>query len=267
MQDAMIASQTSDSAPSSIQPSLSIVIGMKDEEDNVVPLVEEIHEVGLHKSFDLEVILIDDGSTDRTIEMIRNEMALHPYIKCWRHERNYGKTATWATAFPLTRGDVIVVMDADLQNDPRDIPALYTALCEGFDVISGQRRRRADSLSRKIQSRIANYTRRFFLKDNALDCGCGLKMFRRRVMETVPLFNGAHRFYEALCQIYGFKFRQVLVNDRPRIHGQAKYGLHNRLLAPLIDMLGVAWLSRRVLLTRFTAYNPNRSAEGPSQSN
>ncbi len=241
-----------DSLPT--RPALSIVIGLKDEEDNVEPLIEEIHNVGLQADFDLEVILIDDGSTDRTLEIISREIQLHPYVKCFLHDRNYGKTATWVTGFPLTRGDVIVTMDGDLQNDPHDIPKLYAALAEGFDIVSGKRQKRADSLSRKIQSRIANHFRRFFLRDNALDCGCGLKMFRRPVMQAVPLFNGAHRFYEALAQMHGFNFRQVLVNDRRRIHGRPKYGLHNRLVGPFVDLMGVSWLSRRALRPHHSPY-------------
>lgn len=247
------------------RPKLSIVIGLKDEEDNVKPLTDEIAEIGLPGLFDLEVVLIDDGSTDRTLSIIGEQMQKYPWIVCHRHERNFGKTGTWATGFPLATGDVIVTMDADLQNDPRDIPALYSTLDEGFDIVSGKRRRRADTFSRKIQSRIANYFRRFFLKDNALDCGCGLKMFRRPVAERVPLFNGAHRFYEALAQMHGFKFKQVLVNDRPRIYGQAKYGLHNRAIGPFFDLLGVAWFSKRVLLTRHTPFRPNADAGPDSQ--
>ena len=249
------------------QVKMTIVIGMKDEEENVEPLIEEINEVGLPRLFDLEVLLIDDGSRDRTMEVIRQEMARHPWVVCHRHERNYGKTGTWASAFPLAKGDVIVTMDADLQNDPRDIPALYTALCEGFDIVGGKRRQRADTFSRKVQSRIANHFRRFFLKDNALDCGCGLKMFHRRVAAVVPLFNGAHRFYEALAQMYGFKFKQILVNDRPRIHGEAKYGLRNRMIGPFFDLLGVAWLSKRVLLTRHTPFQPELGATGTDKTN
>lgn len=243
------------------RPKLTIVIGLKDEEENVEPLIEEINEVGLPQLFDLEALLVDDGSTDRTLEVIKQMMERYPWVVCHRHMRNYGKTGTWASAFPLAKGDVIVTMDADLQNDPRDIPALFEALREGNDIVSGKRRRRADTFSRKVQSRIANHFRRFFLKDNALDCGCGLKMFYRRVAERVPLFNGAHRFYEALAQMYGFKFKQILVNDRPRMHGQAKYGLHNRLVGPFFDLMGVAWLSKRVLLTRHRPFPDEAGAQ------
>jgi len=240
-------------APATGLKRVSLVIPARDEEENVRALVEEIFEVGLGERYDLELILIDDGSTDRTPDIIRQLMASDSRILCRRMDASRGKSAAWDLGFSIAAGDVVVTMDADLQNDPRDIPALIEALDEGFDLVSGQRRRRADTLGRKIQSRIANHTRRFFLRDNAVDCGCGLKAFRRECIRCIPMFSGTHRFMEALFQMRGFRFRHVLVNDRPRRFGKAKFGLGNRLLGPFVDMLGVFWLKRRAI--RYTFKN------------
>lgn len=226
---------------------ISIVVPAKDEEESIRALVEEIDEVGIPQRYDLELMIIDDGSTDRTPEIIRELKTTHPYIVSYRMEKSAGKSAAWELGFSRVTGDIIITMDADLQNDPRDIPALIDSIDEGYDLVSGRRRSRADTVGRKIQSRIANYTRRFFLKDNALDCGCGLKAFRRECVRYIPMFNGTHRFMEALFQIRGFRFKHVMVNDRPRKYGTAKFGLRNRLLAPFVDMMGVLWLKRRAI--------------------
>lgn len=224
---------------------VSIVIAAKNEEDNIPLLVREINEAGLPRLYDLELVFIDDGSTDRTPNIIQQLREENPYIVLCQMARSYGKTAAWDLGFKTAKGDFIATMDADLQNDPRDIPAMIELLEKTCDLVSGERRRRADSIGRRLQSRIANCVRRVVLKDDARDSGCGLKIFRRECLQRVKLFDGAHRFLEALFTLNDFVVGYVLVNHRERRFGQTKYRLKHRCLAPLADMFGVLWLKRR----------------------
>ena len=240
---------TIDSPPR--KPSASLIVPTKNEEENIEILAKEVHDARLPELYDLEMIFIDDGSTDRSPEIMKQLMAEYPWVISYRMDRSHGKSAAWDLGFMMAHGEYIVTIDADLQNDPQDIPGLIQLLEDGCDLASGRRRRRADTLGRKIQSRTANYVRRFVLNDNALDCGCGLKAFRRTCLSRFRLFNGAHRFLEAIFTLNGFRIDHMLVNDRPRRFGTAKYGLHNRLLGPLMDMFGVFWLKRRAFDYRY----------------
>jgi dolichol-phosphate mannosyltransferase len=236
--------------------SVSLVIAARDEEESLVPLVEEIVEVGLSALPGFELLLIDDGSRDRTPDTIKGLVAKHSFIRGYRLEKSQGKSAAWHLGFTRARGDIIITMDGDLQNDPRDVALLLRHLEEGYDLVSGQRRRRHDTLWRKIQSRIANTVRRTVLGDSAYDSGCGLKVFRRACLSDMHLFKGYHRFMEALFHIHGFRVSHLAVNDRPRTYGSPKFGLKNRIVWPFLDMLGVFWLKKRRIAYRFQQITP-----------
>lgn len=240
-----------------IKKGLSIVIPVKNEEDSIEPIVEEIVSVGLDKKFDLEIVFIDDGSTDSTLNKILSLKQKYNFINVYKMKYNIGKSGAWHLGFSMAQKEIIVTMDGDLQNDPNDIYPLMTKLEEGYDLVSGRRRKRADTISRKIQSRIANNVRQFFLKDGANDSGCGIKMFRKSCLPKIVMFHGCHRFWEALFKMNDFKLTQILVNDRQRKFGVPKYGLKNRLIRPFIDMLGVFWIRRRTVIYEYTPIKNN----------
>jgi len=234
-----------------VNKGITIVIPVKNEEDSIYPLVEEIIAVGLNKIPNFELMFIDDGSTDNTPQVILELKQKYDFINAFKMKYNVGKSGAWQLGFSQAKNDIIVAMDGDLQNDPNDIKLMFETLEEGYDLVSGRRSKRADSIWRKIQSRIANNVRCFFLKDNTSDSGCGLKMFRKQCLKKIPMFTGCHRFMEALFLMNGFKVKQIPVNDRTRRFGIPKYGLKNRLIRPFIDMLGVFWIRRRVISYSF----------------
>lgn len=237
-------------------PGVSLAIPLRDEEESVDALIAEIGAAGLAERWEFEAIVVDDGSQDGSLERLRGQMARHPFLRVLALDGRRGKTAAWDAGFSQARGEFIVTMDADLQNDPRDIPRLIEVLNAGHDLVSGQRRRRADTLWRRVQSRVANRVRQALLGDGVQDVGCGLKAFRRSCLERVHLFDGAHRFMEALFQMHGFRVAEVPVADRARRFGRPKYGLRNRLIRPLADTLGVRWLQRRTITGTFRIIDP-----------
>ena len=195
------------------------------------------------------LVLVDDGSTDGTGELLRAEAARDPRLAVVRFEKNAGQSAALAAGLQRARGDVVVTLDADLQNDPADIPDLLAALA-GADVVSGVRARRHDSWIRLVSSRIANATRRAVLGDKVTDIGCSLKAYRRDVLVGLPMFVGVHRFLPALCQFRGARVVEVPVHHRPRTRGVSKYGMGNRLWRGIHDLIGVSWLKVRLLRYR-----------------
>jgi len=161
-------------------------------------------------------------------------------------ERNAGQSAALAAGLARARGAIVVTLDADLQNDPADLPKLLEALADA-DVVSGVRAKRNDPWVRRVSSRIANGVRRAVLGDPVTDIGCSFKAYRREVLEGLPMFSGVHRFLPALCVFRGARFAEVPLNHRPRAHGVSKYGVGNRLWRGLADLNGVLWLRSRLL--------------------
>ena len=229
--------------------SLSIVIPVKNEQDNVVPLAHEIHHALLARA-DFELIVVDDGSTDATAarlaELQRDLRRLHVL----RHARSCGQSAALLTGVAAARHPWVVTLDGDGQNDPADLPAMLD-LAAGPDaarigLIIGHRRRRQDDWLRRLSSRVANGVRSRLLGDRTPDTGCGLKLFPRELYLRLPYFDHMHRFLPALVQREGFEVRTVPVHHRPRASGRSKYGLSNRLWVGIIDLVGVMWLQRRM---------------------
>ena len=171
---------------------------------------------------------------------------VYPQLRVIKLARNAGQTAALDAGFRRSHGAVVVTLDADLQNDPADIPALLSNL-EGCDAVVGVRRTRRDSLVRRLSSRIANYVRNRLSDEEITDTGCSLKAYRREALERLVLYNGMHRFLPTLIKMEGFHVREVPVGHRPRKHGQSKYGIGNRLVPAFVDLLAVRWMKKRKL--------------------
>ncbi len=247
---------------SSLHPWLSVVIPIKDERDNLVLLVDRL--VALLESREetrtapFEIFFIDDGSTDGSSLLLDRLAGQHQAVRIISFDRNYGKTAALDAGFKQARGERIVIMDGDLQNDVGDIATLLLYASQ-HDLVCGRRATRKDNLIRKISSRLANFIRNAVIHDGMHDTGCGFMLFRRHVIERLPLFEGMHRFFPALAMMYGFTVTEVPVCHHPRLHGRSKYGIRNRLMKGLLDMMAVRWMQRRRL-----RYRIRESAAGPA---
>ena len=225
---------------------VSVVIPAYNEVENLEPLLTELRAAlgplpGTH-----EIVLVDDGSSDGTAERIAQEATRDSRVRPVLLEKNAGQSAALAAGLSRARGRVIVTLDADLQNDPADLPLVLAAL-EHADVVSGVRHRRQDSRVRLLSSRIANGVRRGVLGDPVTDIGCSFKAYRREALEGLPMFVGVHRFLPALCVFRGSRFAEVKLRHRARRHGVSKYGVSNRLWRGLADLVGVAWLKTRLV--------------------
>ena len=229
-------------------PQLSVVIPVYDERENLPPLLDELRAALAVTGRTWELLLVDDGSTDGSGDWIAAEAARDPCVIALRLERNSGQSAALAAGLARAHGDVIVTLDADLQNDPADLPRVLAAL-ENADVVSGIRRNRQDSWSRRATSRIANAVRRAWIGDPVTDMGCSFKAYRRPVLDGLPMFNGVHRFLPALCVLRGARLVEIPLAHRPRRAGVSKYGVANRLGRGFYDLIGVRWLRARLLRT------------------
>jgi dolichol-phosphate mannosyltransferase len=225
---------------------VSVVVPVKDEAGNVGPLVREIAAAMTGESGH-EILFIDDGSTDGTLEALAALKREVPALRVLRHPRNLGQSRGIRTGVLAARGDIIVTLDGDGQNDPADIPALLKLLRREPEVglVSGVRIKRQDKASRRLASRLGNGFRQFLLADGAADTGCGLKAFRREAFLELPYFDHIHRYLIALVRREGWQVRFVPVGHRPRLAGRSKYTNLGRLLVSVHDLLGVRWLQRR----------------------
>lgn len=227
---------------------ISVVVPVKDEAENVTPLAREIdHAVGSRSS--AEIVFVDDGSVDATATILSALKASIPRLRIIRHGRNMGQSRAVRTGVQAARGEIVIVLDGDGQNDPADIPLLVAEFQRGdaarLGLVQGQRAKRRDSLKKKIASRLANRVRRGLLDDGASDVGCGLKAMRREVFLALPYFDHMHRYMVALIRREGLEVRFIEVNHRPRMHGESKYGVWDRLKVGIADIVGVRWLQRR----------------------
>jgi len=222
-------------------PTVSVVVPLFNEEESIAILQSELS--AALKSFDYEIIFVDDGSHDRTVERI--EAA--PNIRLIRFEKNAGQSAAIYAGVHAARGATVVLIDGDLQNDPADIPRLLAEIARGADLVCGYRAQRRDTRVKRLTSWIANAVRSRFTKDGVRDTGCTLKAMRRECVGALVPFKGMHRFIPALVKGAGYQLVEVPVNHRPRRFGQSKYGLGNRAVQATLDMFGVRWLLSRRL--------------------
>jgi glycosyltransferase involved in cell wall biosynthesis len=230
-------------------PELSIVIPVHNEVESLDPLLAELRAALARVGRSHEIVLVDDGSTDGSTERIVGEARRDPRVVAVVLERRAGQSGALAAGFARAAGEVIVTMDADLQNDPADLPRVLDALANA-DVVSGVRTRRQDPWLRRISSRIANGVRRALLDDPVTDIGCSFKAYRRSALDGVPRFAGFHRFLPALCVFGGARLVEVPLAHRPRRFGASKYGVQNRLWRGIVDLWGVRWLKSRTLRHR-----------------
>ncbi|HKC57134.1 MAG TPA: glycosyltransferase family 2 protein, partial [Vicinamibacterales bacterium] len=219
-------------------PDISVVIPLRDEEENVVPLHRELADVLDQLGVSYEVILVDDGSADGTFEQLAMVQAQDPKVKAVRFTRNFGQTAAFAAGFSAARGQYIVTLDGDLQNDPRDIPGML-ALARRKDIVSGWRRKRQDSfVTRHLPSAIANWLLGIITGVRLHDNGCSLKVYRANVVKPLKLRPGMHRYLPAIASQLGGRVAEVEVHHRPRRHGRSKYNLSRtfRVVADLVQL-------------------------------
>lgn len=223
---------------------LSVVIPVFNEADNVGPLCERLHETLSRLGRRYEVILVDDGSTDETWDRLREAARRFPHLRLIRLRTNFGQTAALSAGFHQARGDLVVTMDADLQNDPADIPDLLGEMDKGYDVVSGWRQRRKDPFfTRRLPSLVANRLISRITGVPLHDYGCTLKVYRREVIRDIRLYGEMHRFLPALASWVGGRIGEKPVRHHPRLHGHSKYGL-SRIVRVILDLFTVKFLLR-----------------------
>lgn len=231
--------------------SLSILVPLFNERESLPELCSRLFDAvanpALHRCFDngfsYEIIMIDDGSTDGSDRLIRELMVGRPELRLISFRRNYGKTDALSAGFRTASGDIIVTIDADLQDDPSEITALVQKIHEGYDLVSGWKRERNDPLSKKVPSRLFNLTTRIFSGIPLHDFNCGLKAFRRELASSLDLHGEMHRFIPVLAQWKGFRITEIPVRHHARKHGKSKFGA-SRFLAGLFDFLAVMFITR-----------------------
>jgi dolichol-phosphate mannosyltransferase len=235
------------SAPEAAPVDVSIVVPVRNEQDNVAPLIAEIS-AALNGRWLYEIIYVNDGSTDATPARLAELMQQLGNLRRIDHARSAGQSAAVRTGVRAARGGIVATLDGDGQNNPAFLPNLISAIENGgasVGLAAGQRVGRKDTGFKKLQSRVANGVRNAILKDGTRDTGCGMKAFRRDVFLSMPYFDGLHRFLPALVRREGFDIAYVDVIDRPRHSGVSNYGFFDRLWIGIMDLAGVWWLIRR----------------------
>ncbi len=221
---------------------LSIVIPIYNEEENIQPLYDELKEVLDSLGYKYEIIFVDDGSSDSSLDMLTTIQQHDGHVVVVSFRRNFGQTAAMAAGFDYATGDVIVTMDGDMQNDPHDIPMLFAKMEEGYDLVSGWRFNRQDAfINRKLPSMIANKLISTVTGVHLHDYGCTLKMFHREITKGIRLYGEMHRFIPAIASGMGSRIAEVKVNHRPRRFGTSKYGI-SRTLRVILDLMTVKFL-------------------------
>jgi dolichol-phosphate mannosyltransferase len=225
-------------------PAVSVVIPARNEAGALAALIAEVH--GVLAGSAHEIVVVDDGSTDDTPHLLEALQRSDAALRCLTHPASRGKSAAVVAGIRAARGELIVTLDGDGQNDPRFIaPALALLADPQVGLVAGQRRERSDGWAKKWGSRLANGVRSWLLGDGTRDTGCGFKAGRRAVLADLPYFEGLHRFLPALVLADGWSVRHLDVVDRPRTSGRSHYGIMDRLAVGIPDLFGVAWLARR----------------------
>ena len=227
---------------------LSVVIPVYNEEASLSPLWAELRGVLEGLALTFEVVFVDDGSRDRSAEIIRAFREADQRVRLVRLKANCGETAATDAGLRAARGARVVVMDADLQNDPADIPMLLSRL-DQWDAVTGWRVDRAagDNLVRRVSSRVANRIRNWVSDETIQDSGCTFRAFRRECLRELVLYRGFHRFIPTLLKMRGYRVIEVPVRHRPRRFGQSKYGVLNRAIVAFADLLVIRWMNARLL--------------------
>ena len=238
---------------------VSVVIPVFNEEDNLGPLLDELFPILNDTGSDFEVICVDDASTDGSFSVLQELGKKYSQLRVVQHTVNCGESAGEATGFFHARGEWIITIDADQQNDPADIPALLEASANA-DAVCGVRQQREDDWVKRISSKVANGFRNWVTGDIIADAGCTFRALRREALREIPVFNGMHRFLPTLMRLQGFTVVEIAVNHRPRTRGESKYGIGNRMFRGLIDCFAILWWRKRCLPTnRFSTQNEERT--------
>lgn len=237
---------------------LSVVIPVYNEAESLPALWPELVSVLEPMGLAFEVVFVDDGSSDGSVDVIRGARAADRRVRLVRLETNAGETAATDAGFKAARGRYVVTMDADLQHDPRDIPMLIGYL-DQWDAVSGWRATRNDSLRRRVGSRLANWVRNALTGETINDSGCTLRAFRSECLRGLVLYRGFHRFIPTLLRMRGYRVLEVPVSHRPRRFGQSKYGAWSRAGVAFQDLLAVRWMQDRAL-----RYDVAEDVEEPS---
>lgn len=233
-------------------PYLSLVIPAYNEQENIEVLLQRVAAALAQTGKPFEVVIVDDGSSDSTPQLLRDGMAKYPWLRVLRMAKNGGQSAAFEAGFEAARGQVIATIDADLQNDPEEIPRLLPML-DGdathppVDMITGWRRDRQDTNFRRWQSRQANRIRNWISEETVNDSASSLKLYRAHAIKGLKLFNGAHRFFPTLVKMRGYTVREEPVKHSHRFAGTAKYGFRNRAFRAFVDLLGIRWMKKRYL--------------------
>jgi glycosyltransferase involved in cell wall biosynthesis len=226
------------------RPTVSIVVPFHNEESNVTELYARLHSVMEDVSWEYQFVFVDDGSTDLTYKRLRDLAAIDPRVAVVRLRRNFGQTAALAAGFAYCRCDYVIAMDGDLQHDPAEIPRFLQKLEEGYEVVSGWRKHRADNLLlRKIPSRCANWLMAKLSGVNIHDFGTTFKAYRRELLSQLPLYGEMHRFIPALASAYGASICEIPIKNPPRKHGVSHYNL-SRTFRVMFDLLTIRFLLR-----------------------
>jgi glycosyltransferase involved in cell wall biosynthesis len=233
-------------------PEISLVIPCYNEEGNLRKLIADILAAVEPMQISYEIVITDDCSRDRSWEILKELAAGHPQVRVQKFAANRGKSAAGWAGMKIARGRYLVTLDADLQNDPKDLPKLLEAL-KSYDCANGTRvesRKQGDNFIRIASSRIANWVRNKLSGENISDAGCGFRAFKRECIADLKLFEGMHRFMPTLFKMEGFTVIEVPVSNHPRFAGQSKYGVWNRLFASFYDLLAVRWMKKRMIKYR-----------------
>jgi glycosyltransferase involved in cell wall biosynthesis len=224
----------------------SVVIPLKNEEDNVVDLINELEPIMNDLKQPWELICIEDGSTDGTRALLKKLAHTKKYLNLILFPKNFGQSSAFDAGFKAAQGEFVITLDGDRQNDPADIPALVK-LIESCDLVCGQRTKRQDPWSKRVISRVANSIRSRLCQDRVSDTGCSLKVYRTSCLREIKMYQGMHRFLPALFAIQGFRVKETPVNHRPRTRGVTKYNVFNRSFNTIVDLLAVRWMRKRHL--------------------
>jgi glycosyltransferase involved in cell wall biosynthesis len=229
-------------------PYFSLVIPAYNEQESVAVLLQRVEASLRQLGRSFEVVIVDDGSNDETPKLLAEGMKSRPWLRVLRMARNTGQSAAFDAGFKAARGQIIATIDADLQNDPEELPRLLPILeNQGFDMVNGWRKDRHDTAFRKWQSRQANRIRNWISEETINDSACSLKLYKRHCLEGLKLYTGMHRFMPTLVKMRGYSVLEIPVKHSPRFAGTAKYGFGNRAVRAFIDLLAVKWMKRRYL--------------------
>ena len=221
---------------------VSVIIPVFNEVESIKELYDQLKK-GLEQYTPYEIIFVDDGSSDGSVETIKKLSELDNSIIFIQFHRNYGKSAALSEGFKYANGNYVVTMDADLQDDPSEIKNLINKLEEGYDLVSGWKKDRKDPLSKRLPSKLFNFVTRIVTGVRIHDFNCGLKIYKKAVVKTLELYGGRHRYIPAMAGQKKFKVTEIIVNHRPRIYGETKYG-GSRLFHGLFDLISILFLSK-----------------------